>query len=218
MNTDHSILLKYFPDLTKLQIDRFRRLGVLYKEWNGKINLISRKDIDNLYIRHILHSLSIAKAFRFKSGTTFLDIGTGGGLPGIPLAIYIEDCHFHLVDSIAKKIMVVQDIIDVLDLTNTTSECVRAEELKGQYHFILARAVGDLPKLIGYSKGLIAKDQINNLSNGLISLRGDELGLNKIDKGASKTQLSDFFEEEFFDSKFIIHLPIFFSFSQKNPN
>ena len=141
MSPDHSILLKYFPDLTEQQIERYKRLGELYKVWNSRINLISRKDIDNLYLRHILHSLSIAKALEFKRGTTFLDIGTGGGLPGIPLAIYLQDCRFHLVDSIAKKIRVVEEIIRDLDLQNVTSERIRAEELKGRYDFIVARAV-----------------------------------------------------------------------------
>ncbi|HHZ66065.1 MAG TPA: 16S rRNA (guanine(527)-N(7))-methyltransferase RsmG [Flavobacteriales bacterium] len=215
MSPDHSILLKYFPDLTEQQIERYKRLGELYKVWNSRINLISRKDIDNLYLRHILHSLSIAKALEFKRGTTFLDIGTGGGLPGIPLAIYLQDCRFHLVDSIAKKIRVVEEIIRDLDLQNVTSERIRAEELKGRYDFIVARAVADLPKMIEYARKIISKDQKNKLPNGLLYLRGDEPNLGKTHKGATKIQLSDFFEEEFFESKFIIHLPIFFSFSQK---
>ncbi len=218
MNPNHSILLKYFPDLTELQVERYRRLGELYEEWNARINLISRKDIDNLYVRHILHSLSIAKALEFKSGTTFLDIGTGGGLPGIPLAIYFQDCRFHLVDSIAKKIRVVEEIIQVLKLENASSERVRAEELNGHYDFIIARAVADLPKMIGYARRNISKDQNNKLRNGLIYLKGDEPNLNKDHKGSKKIQLSDFFEEEFFENKFIIHLPIFFSFSQKKRN
>ena len=215
MNPDQSILLKYFPDLTELQIERYRRLGELYVEWNARINLISRKDIDNLYVRHILHSLSIAKALKFKKGTTFLDIGTGGGLPGLPLAIYFQDCRFHLVDSIAKKIRVVEEIIQVLDLENATAERARAEELSGYYDFIIARAVADLPKMMGYARKAISKDQKNKLRSGVIYLKGDEPNLSKAYKGAKKIQLSDFFEEEFFESKFIIHLPIFFSFSQK---
>ena len=215
MNPDHSILLKYFPKLTELQVDKFKRLGDLYWEWNAKINLISRKDIDKLYLRHILHSLGIAKAFDFKKGTTFLDIGTGGGLPGIPLAIFFEDCQFHLVDSTAKKVRVVEEIIRELDLKNTTCEWARAEELTGHYDFITARAVADLPKMIRYSQKVISSDQKNTLPNGLLYLKGGELNLDKSYRGATKIQLSDFFEEDFFESKFIIHLPIFFSFSQK---
>jgi 16S rRNA (guanine527-N7)-methyltransferase len=202
------LILKYFPEITSLQIRQFNLLPGLYNDWNSKINVISRKDIDYLEERHILHALSIAKIFKPLKGTTFIDVGTGGGFPGIPLAIMFPDSNFHLVDSIGKKILVVQDIIDKLGLTNVKAEKLRVEELNTKYDFIISRAVTELPVFYKWTKNMINKNGHNNISNGIIYLKGGDIE-NEIKFLKSKTRIfdiSDFFSEPFYQTKKIIHI------------
>lgn len=211
------LIQHYFPNLNAVQRDRFSRLGGIYGEWNAKINVISRKDIQHLYERHVLHSLGIARVIEFATGTLVLDVGTGGGFPGIPLAIMYPDCSFHLVDSIGKKVKVLKAVADSLGLENVTASQIRVEELSQRYDFAVSRAVTDLPKIMGWLKGKFSKTPLNSLENGLLYLKGGDTEVDGIpDKYIYP--LRNYFEEDFFDQKLMIHLPSFFSFSQKKPN
>jgi len=204
------LLLHYFPQLTEIQQQQFNRLQALYTDWNEKINVISRKDIDNLYERHVLHSLAIAKILTFKPGSAVMDIGTGGGFPGIPLAILLPDVHFHLVDSIGKKIRVATEVATAIGLKNVSFRHCRGEEEKNQFDFVVSRAVMPLSDLVKTIRKNIASKQINALPNGLICLKGGELEheILPFKKNISVYDLSDFFQEEFFITKKGIYLPL----------
>ena len=205
------LILKYFPNLTEDQVDKFKKLKSLYQDWNLKINVVSRKDIDELYLRHVLHSLGIAKLIEFKSGTKILDVGTGGGFPGIPLAILFPECSFHLVDSIAKKLKVVDEVVEGLGLTNVKTTHSRVEEIKGTYDFIVSRAVAAMPTFVRCVKGQIAKKQNNVLKNGILYLKGGDLTEELQNyKTAKIYNLSDYFTEDFFETKKVVHLPMKF--------
>lgn len=209
-NMDKMQLIKnYFPDLTDLQLQQFEQLEELYKDWNLKINVVSRKDIDELYLRHVLHSLAIAKLITFRPGTKVMDVGTGGGFPGIPLAIMFPETNFHLVDSIAKKLKVVNEVVEGLGLTNVKTSHCRVEEIEDTYDFIVSRAVAAMPTFVHWVKGKIAKKQKHELKNGIIYLKGGDLAeeLNDFPK-ASVYDLSDFYKEEFFETKKLVHLPL----------
>lgn len=201
-------IIKYFPDLSKTQIEQFTALGEGYKEWNSKINVISRKDINMVYIHHILHSLSIAKVMPFKPGTQVLDIGTGGGLPGLPLAIMFPDSDFLLVDSIAKKIKVVQGLTEKLDLKNVESKQIRAEEIKEKFDFVVCRAVKKLAVLYGWTGKLIHKNNMNTLNNGYLLLKGGDLTeeIAELGKKVKLHPLNDFFDVEHFRDKYVLYL------------
>lgn len=201
------IIKKYFPNLTEEQQRQFMALDELYHDWNSKINVISRKDIDNLYEHHILHSLGIAEVIRFKPGTQVMDLGTGGGFPGIPLAIMFPDTHFHLVDSIGKKIKVCQEVANSLGLKNVSTQWGRAEEVKDKYHFVVSRAVMPLADLVKIVRKKISTEQFNGLPNGLICLKGGELENETLPLRSQTeiTPLSDFFEEEFFLTKKVVY-------------
>ena len=209
------LILKYFTDFTELQISQFKALEPLYKDWNSKINIISRKDIDSLYEKHVLHSLSIAAAFDFADGTEIIDIGTGGGFPGIPLAIFFPQVQFHLVDSIAKKLKVVEAVAKDIDLKNLTTQHTRAEEIKNRkFDFAVSRAVAPLKDLWKWSKPLIKKPkfQISNpkLSPGLICLKGGDLAQEISESGTRPRimEIRDIFPEEFFREKYILSVPL----------
>jgi 16S rRNA (guanine527-N7)-methyltransferase len=208
MPEGNSIVLKYFPSLSQEQISQFAQLGSLYKDWNSKINVVSRKDVDELYLRHVLHSLAIAKLIGFKPATTVLDIGTGGGFPGVPLAIVFPHCRFHLVDSIGKKIKVVNEVVAGLKLANVTTAHIRAEEINKQFDFIVNRAVAPLETLMFWAKGKIKKQGNNELPNGLISLKGGNLTEEIINAEAKAkvVHISDYFSEPFFETKQIVHV------------
>lgn len=203
------LLRKYFT-LTDSQEQQFAALGVLYPEWNAKINVISRKDIDNLYEHHILHSLAIAKILAFQPGTTVLDLGTGGGFPGIPLAIMFPDCRFTLIDSIGKKIRVASEIAAAVGLQNVEFKQCRAEEEKGKYDFVVSRAVMPLPDLVRLVKKNMAREQHNALPNGLICLKGGELQheILPFRRIATLYDVSEFFKEEYFKTKKAVYLPL----------
>lgn len=202
-------IFKYFPDLSEKQIEQFTRLKDLYFEWNEKINVISRKDIEELYVKHVLHSLAIAKVMKFKDGTEVLDVGTGGGFPGIPLAILFPNVNFHLVDSIAKKILVVSEVANALELKNVKAETQRVEKLKSKYDFIVSRAVTQMPKFVGWVRGKIKKENINPLPNGILYLKGGDLSEELKDfKTAEIYPISDYFSEEFFETKKVVYLPL----------
>ena len=200
------LILKYFPNLTNDQIQKFKELEVLYKEWNSRINVISRKDIDDLYLKHILHSLSIAKFISFKKNTSILDVGTGGGFPGIPLAIIFPDCNFLLVDSINKKINVVKEISNTLKLTNVSYNAIRVEKLKTKHDFIVSRAVTRMNKFRNLVKGLISNKNDNKIKNGIIYLKGGDLTEEMMNIKHQKVNISDYFDEEFFETKKIVYL------------
>ena len=204
------IILKYFPNLTKEQHRQFAALYDLYIDWNAKINVISRKDIENLYEHHVLHSLAIAKVIDFKPGTSIMDLGTGGGFPGIPLAILFPDTKFHLVDSIGKKVRVATEVANAIGLTNVTFRHARAQEEKQLFDFVVSRAVMPLSDLIDIIKKNISKKQINALPNGLICLKGGELQHETL-PFKNKTvinSISDYFEEEFFETKKVVYVPL----------
>jgi 16S rRNA (guanine527-N7)-methyltransferase len=205
-----NLIRKYFPDLTPTQIRQFDQLEPLYREWNEKINVVSRKDIEQLYERHVLHSLGIAKVLAFKPFTEVLDVGTGGGFPGIPLAIMFPEAQFHLVDSIGKKIKVVQEVIQALELPNATAEQIRAEQVGGKYDFIVNRAVTNMAELHGWVRHKINKPYQHDLRNGILSLKGGDLAeeLKAANVKHRIFPLSDFFEEEFFTTKQVIHVPV----------
>ena len=201
---------KYFPNITAEQRERFAALDGLYRDWNSKINVISRKDIDNLYEHHILHSLGIAQYANFKPGTRIMDLGTGGGFPGIPLAIMFPDVHFHLVDSIGKKIRVCNEVSTALGLANVTAEWNRAENVKEKYDFVVSRAVMPLADLVKLIRKNISKDSHNALPNGLICLKGGELQHEVLPMKSHTliTDLRDYFQEEFFLTKKVVYVSL----------
>lgn len=203
-------ILTYFPDLSPLQISQFEKLFELYPEWNDKINVISRKDIDNLEINHILHSLGIVKFVNFTDGTRVLDMGTGGGFPGIPLAIFYPNVTFHLVDRIGKKLKVAQDIANQLGLNNVTIQHGDIKEVKGQFDFVVSRAVMPFNELVPLVKRLIANDMRNAVPNGLICLKGGDLSgeIQKFRNDVLIDDLSNYFKEEFFKTKKVVYLPL----------
>ena len=203
------LILKYFPNLTEDQIDKFEKLQALYQDWNLKINVVSRKDIDELYLRHVLHSLAIVKVIKFKDGTKVLDVGTGGGFPGIPLAVLLPECDFHLVDSIAKKLKVVDEVAEGLGLTNVKTTHSRVEDIKGTYDFIVSRAVAAMPTFVYWVKGKIAEKQNNELKNGILYLKGGDLTEELQNyKTVTIYNLSDYYTEDFFETKKLVHLPL----------
>ncbi|MEQ6166710.1 MULTISPECIES: 16S rRNA (guanine(527)-N(7))-methyltransferase RsmG [unclassified Ekhidna] len=205
-----NIILKYFPDLTDNQRSQIEQLFPLYEEWNAKINVVSRKDIDQLYERHVLHSLTIAKFTSFSSGSKILDVGTGGGFPGIPLAILFPECHFHLVDSIRKKITVVNEVASAIELSNLTAEHERMEKVKGTYDFVISRAVAQTKQLFIWAHQKVSKNQRNELDNGMILLKGGNLEkeMKEFGRPYIEKDLSDYFSEEFFETKKIIYTPV----------
>ncbi|MHA7059899.1 16S rRNA (guanine(527)-N(7))-methyltransferase RsmG [Aquimarina sp. M1] len=203
------ILLKYFSDLTEDQIHKFEQLGDLYKDWNAKINVISRKDIDLLYERHILHSLGIAKVQRFNEGTKILDVGTGGGFPGIPLAIMFPETEFYLVDVIAKKIRVVNEVASVLGLTNVKAAQQRAGTFDDRFDFIVSRAVTNMPDFVKWVRKNVTKKSNHTLPNGILYLKGGDLTEElALFPKATQYDLQDFFEEDFFETKKVVHVPL----------
>ena len=200
------LILKYFPDLTDHQKQQFSQLESLYAEWNEQINVISRKDIDQLYERHVLHSLGIAKIIQFTNGTSLLDVGTGGGFPGIPLAILFPKCQFHCVDSIGKKIKVVNEVAEAIGLINLTAEHERAEKIKGKYDFIISRAVTRMKPFINWVHGKTLKKNSNKLLNGILYLKGGDISdeLAEVKRDYNVFNLSDHFTEEFFETKKVV--------------
>jgi len=204
------IIRKYFTELTDQQLDRFAQLGLLYKEWNSKINVISRKDIEQLYERHILHSLSIAKVIQFTPGTTILDVGTGGGFPGIPLAILFPETSFLLVDSIAKKIKVVNEVANALNLQNVIAEHLRVEEVKQKFDFVISRAVTAFPAFVAMVRTKVAKQSHNNLANGILYLKGGDFEeeISGFRPQINVYDLHNYFDEEYFETKKLIHLTL----------
>ena len=203
-----AIISHYFPKISETQQNQFVQMGSLLLDWNEKINVISRKDTENIYLHHVLHSLAIAKVIHFKPETKVLDIGTGGGFPGIPLAIMFPDCHFHLVDSIGKKIKVVNEIADALSLKNVKAEQVRAEQLKQAFDFITGRAVTRLPKMLHWVRNNIAAKSFNSLPNGMLYLKGGEFDeeMDQIKKYFKIYSINDFFQEPFFLTKKVVYI------------
>ena len=200
------LILQYFPNITSEQKKQFAELEVLYKDWNEKINVISRKDTDSLYEKHILHSLGIAKVMAFADGTKVLDIGTGGGFPGIPLAILFPNVQFTLVDSIGKKITVVKGVAESLGLKNVTAHHRRAEQLKEKFHFVVSRAVTQMPVFLTWLRGKFEKDQFNPKHNGVLYLKGGDLAEELAGLKAEIFSLKNYFEGEFFDTKKVVYL------------
>ena len=200
------LILKYFPNLSEYQVEQVQKLEPLYLEWNEKINVISRKDTDFLYEKHILHSLGIAKVMQFAPNTKVLDVGTGGGFPGIPLAIMFPEVEFTLIDSIGKKIKVVQGISDGVGLKNVIAIHGRAEKLKEKYHFVVSRAVTQMPEFLRWLKGKFEKEQINQKHNGVLYLKGGDLAEELAGIKCEIHQLKNYFEEEFFDTKKVVYL------------
>lgn len=204
-------ILKYFPNLTAEQIKQFEMLEALYQDWNAKINVISRKDIDELYVKHVLHSLAIAKIQKFEPGTYVLDVGTGGGFPGIPLAILFPETRFYLIDLILKKITVVKAVAEAIGLKNVKAEQMRAENVKGDYDFIVSRAVTNMPDFVSWIKDKIKKQNKHELKNGILYLKGGDLSEELKDfPKATEYNISDFFEPDFFETKKVVHLPLKF--------
>ena len=205
------LVLKYFQDLTEIQQEQFKRLYALYLDWNSQINVVSRKDIEELYLRHVLHSLGIAKVVQFKAGTKIMDVGTGGGFPGIPLAIMFPECSFHLVDSINKKLKVVNGVAENLGLTNVKTSHTRVEAVDDTYDFIVSRAVTAMPMFMSWVKRKVSKKSNNALKNGILYLKGGDLTeeLQGFPK-ATLYNLNDYFEEDFFETKKVVHLPLKF--------
>ncbi|SHM55279.1 16S rRNA (guanine527-N7)-methyltransferase [Cyclobacterium lianum] len=210
MHPDHSLIQKYFPNHTTQQIHQLEQLGALYQEWNSKINVISRKDMDSFYTHHVLHSLGIAKVIQFPAGSKILDIGTGGGFPGIPLAILFPEAQFHLVDSIGKKITVVKDVVRKLGLKNVEAQQERAENLNRKYHFIISRAVTQMEKFLPWVKGKFRKEDLHeDFQNGIFYLKGGEVDeeLEALHLSYVPYFLDDYFSEDFFETKKVIYLP-----------
>lgn len=203
------LILKYFPEISERQKEQFAALKPLYEDWNSKINVISRKDIDNFYEHHVLHSLAIAKVQPFKTMAEILDVGTGGGFPGIPLAIMFPHANFYLIDSIGKKIKVVQAVADSLQLSNVRAEQIRAEQVEGDYDFIVSRAVTDLSQFTGWVHGKVSDSHYHRLRNGILYLKGGDLAqeLAPFKKKVRTWDISDFYTEEFFQTKKVIYIP-----------
>lgn len=204
------IIEKYFNNLSDKQREQFAALYDLYYDWNNKINVISRKDIENLYLHHVLHSLAIAKVINFRPGTTIMDMGCGGGFPGIPLAIMFPEVKFHLVDSIGKKVRVATEIAGAIGLTNVKASHSRAEEIKEKYSFVVSRAVMQLPELVKICRKNISKEQINALPNGIICLKGGDINaeIHPFKNCVEVTDLENIFQEEFFKDKKVVYVPI----------
>lgn len=203
------LILKYFPNLTKHQMKQFEMLKELYEDWNAKINVISRKDIEELYVRHVLHSLGITKILEFKKGSKIMDVGTGGGFPGIPLAIMYPEVEFYLIDVIAKKIKVVQEVAKALELKNVVAEQKRAELVKWNFDFIVSRAVTNMPDFVKWVADRTVKDSKHELKNGILYLKGGDLTEELAAfPNAVQYNLSDFFEEDFFETKKVVYLPL----------
>lgn len=207
--TTMELILKYFPELSDVQKEQFSKLQDLYQDWNLKINVVSRKDIDELYLRHVLHSLGIAKVMEFNAGSNVMDVGTGGGFPGIPLAILFPESNFHLVDSIGKKIKVVNEVVQGLGLENVRTTHGRVEEVKEEYDFIVSRAVAQMETFVRWTKNKIAKKATHPLKNGILYLKGGDLSeeLKNFPK-ATIYDLPSFFDEDFFETKKVVHLPL----------
>lgn len=204
-------IIKYFPDLTPVQRSQFELLEALYQDWNAKINVISRKDIDQLYTKHVLHSLAIAKIQKFEPGTYILDVGTGGGFPGIPLAILFPETRFYLIDIILKKINVVNAVVESLELKNVKAAQMRAENVKGDFDFIVSRAVTNMPDFVNWVKDKIKKQNKHELANGILYLKGGDLTQELKDfPKATEYNISSFFDDEFFETKKVVHLPLKF--------
>ena len=202
-------IIKHFPNLTDIQLEQFSKLEGFYKDWNAKINVVSRKDIDELYTRHVLHSLGIAKVQPFEPGTKILDVGTGGGFPGIPLAILFPETSFYLIDVIGKKIKVVQEVAKGMGLQNVKAEQIRAENVKGEFDFVVSRAVTNMPDFVKWVKDKVKKKQLHELKNGILYLKGGDLTEELQDfPKATLYNLSDYFEDEFFETKKVVHLPM----------
>lgn len=204
-------LLRYFPNLTETQQGQFAQLEALYQDWNSKINVISRKDIDQLYLRHVVHSLGIAKVIQFEPNTKILDLGTGGGFPGIPLAILFPEVDFFLVDSIGKKVRVTQAVADALGLDNVRTQQIRAEELKEQFDFVVTRAVAVLPRLMTWIRGRLHDQHKHGMPNGLFALKGTDRAAAEVKELGKRAYaevypLSDFFEEDFFETKAVVYV------------
>lgn len=204
------LILKYFPNLTERQKEQFAALPDIYNDWNSKINVISRKDMDNFVEHHVLHSLAIAKVVQFKTMCDIMDLGTGGGFPGIPLAIMFPDANFYLVDSIGKKIKVVKDVAEQLQLKNVTAEQIRAEQVQRDFDFIVSRAVTDLSQFAGWVKGKISDIHYHKLRNGIIYLKGGDLDdeLAPFRKKVRTWDIAEFFEEPYFETKKVIYMPM----------
>jgi 16S rRNA (guanine527-N7)-methyltransferase len=202
-------IIAYFPNLTEIQRKQFQQLEALYHDWNSKINVISRKDIDQLYTKHVLHSLAIAKIQKFEPGTYVLDVGTGGGFPGIPLAILFPETRFYLIDVILKKINVVKAVAETLDLKNVKAEQMRAENVKGDFDFIVSRAVTNMPDFVSWVKDKIKKQQKHELKNGILYLKGGDLTEELAAfPNAKEYNIAEFFTDEFFETKKVVHLPL----------
>ena len=203
------LIQKYFKDLTEDQLNQFQKLELLYKDWNSRINVISRKDIDELYLRHVLHSLAIAKFIQFNKGTHIIDVGTGGGFPGIPLAILFPDCKFHLVDSIEKKVRVVDAVSSELRLKNVTTQCKRVEDIDDKFDFILTRAIADMSTILKWTVNNISPNSNNLVPNGIIALKGGDL-----DKELSRVEnkkivaINDYFDDHYFINKKLVYVPV----------
>jgi 16S rRNA (guanine527-N7)-methyltransferase len=208
MHPYFELIPKYFPELSEKQLERYAALWDFYHDWNAKINVISRKDIDELYLRHVLHSFSIAKIFKFNPDTEILDVGTGGGFPGIPLSIYFENVRFTMIDSIGKKVKIVNEAIEMLGLENASALQVRAEEIGQQFDMVVSRAVTQLPAFVTWVYRKIKKGNSSGIGNGIIYLKGGDLQdeLKSISLPAKVYELSDYFEEDYFETKKIIHL------------
>jgi 16S rRNA (guanine527-N7)-methyltransferase len=206
----HRIIQTYFPQLSAQQLEQFSKLDALYRDWNAKINVISRKDIDQLYLHHVLHSLAIARFYRFTPGTKILDFGTGGGFPGIPLAIMFPECSFKLIDGTGKKIRVAQEVSNAIGLKNCTPEHLRGEDEKGQYDFVVSRAVMPLPDLYKIVRKNISRQQHNALPNGILCLKGGALDaeLQPFKKFVQTADIHQYFDDEWFKQKYVIYLPV----------
>ena len=204
------LIFQYFPNLTPVQKAQFEKLRSLYELWNDRINVISRKDVGNLYVNHVLHSLAIARIVEFKPGAHIMDVGTGGGFPGIPLAILFPDVKFHLVDSIGKKITVVNEVSTGLGLTNVKAQQIRAEELKSEYDFIVSRAVTRLKEFHGWVKGKVKTTSVHPIQNGILYLKGGDLEeeLSELKRPMQVFNIPDFFKEPFFETKKVVYVPM----------